>query len=236
MKKIIIILFCLVTTAGWAQTEETVSTRNKEDWSAGGILLLAFVGSTEGFDNNTEQYIPQVSEIWLGHSFLNMGENQAQLNLKNGTLYKLDLGCTLLQVSRNLYHGIAGVSVGILVEAFNYTVANGYGAYKSDRLIIVEPKRERDDKDYFDFTMLRVPMLIGVQTRNHHFSVQTGFALCYSSQPGAQWLATVGIGPATINYSKNLSPLFKTSTGARAFPSSLTIGVDILYCLCHFSK
>ena len=235
-KNIICAMFFLVTTAGWAQTEETAYTRNKEDWSAGGILLLAFVGSTEGFDNSIEQYMPHVPEIWFGPSFVNMGKNQSQIHLKSGLLNKFDCGCTILLVSRNLYRGMVGVSAGIQTVAPCYTVANDYGAYKGYDWIEVAPKDNYHDKEYFSFTMLRIPVLVGAQTRNHHFSVQTGFGLCYSSKPGAQWLATVGIGPVTVNYSKNLSPLFKTRDGARAYPSSITVGVDLLYIMCHGSK
>lgn len=76
-------------------------------------------------------------------------------------------------------------------------------------------KDKEHKRDELSFTALRIPLQIGAQTSNRLFSLQTGVALLYTTRPGAQWLVTVGMGPLAINYSQNLTPLFKLADRRR---------------------
>lgn len=53
---------------------------------------------------------------------------------------------------------------------------------------------------------------------------------------GAQWLVTAGIGPFTVNFTQNLTPHIKLADGTKAYPSSLTIGLDLWYAMCRFQR
>ena len=57
--------------------------------------------------------------------------------------------------------------------------------------------------------------------------------LLHTRHVGAQWLLIAGVGPVTVNYTQNLTPLFKLEDGTKAYPSSLTVGVDIWYLMCR---
>ena len=116
-----------------------------------------------------------------------------------------------------------------------YNLTSGYSADKDGYRVEVVPTDENHEEDDLSFTAVRFPLLIGAQTNNRLFSLQTGLGLYQTSRFGAQWLVTAGVGPFTINYSRNLTPLFKLSDGSKAYPSSFSIGVDIWYYLCRFT-
>jgi hypothetical protein len=235
---IVTMLFCSLTIG--AQNDESVSLREKQKWAVDGLIaLLAPAPATEYYDKNIECYTPVVPMIWFGTSWLNSsmtGDKQAQLPLRSGIFNKIDCGFTILQISRNLYRGIAGISAGLQFEGCFYKVSNDYCAEKDGYKVEFVPADKEHKNNSLSFTALRIPLLIGAQTNNRLFSLQTGVGLNYTSRFGAQWLVTAGLGPFTINYSQNLTPLFKLNHGTKVYPTSLSIGVDIWYWICRFYK
>ena len=162
-----------------------------------------------------------------------MGVPQSQFPLCSGVFRNIDGGCTIFQVSRSLYRGNVGVTAGLQIASYAYDVIPNYSVEKDGYRVKLVPKDEEHQRDELSFTALRIPLQIGAQTSNRLFSLQTGVALLYTTRPGAQWLVTAGLGPLTINYSQNLTPLFKLADGTKAYPSSLTVGVDIWNFLCR---
>lgn len=239
-RSIFIIILALFTLTTMAQNDGSVSLREKQKWAVDGLIaLLAPAPATEYYNKNLECYSPVVPMIWFGTSWLNSsmtGDKQAQLPLRSGIFNKIDCGFTILQISRNLYRGIAGISAGLQFEGCFYKVLNDYCAEKDGYKVEFVPTDKEHKNNSLSFTALRIPLLIGAQTNNRLFSLQTGVGLNYTSRFGAQWLVTAGLGPFTINYSQNLTPLFKLNDGTKAYPSSLSIGVDIWYWICRFYK
>ena len=237
MKRVLsFILLCCSMTA-MAQTDESVSERVKQKWAVGGLLTL-LSPALDYYDKKRECYNPPVPMVWLGPSWLNggmLGNQHAEYHLKSGIFNKLDYGFTILQISRNLYHGVVGISAGFQLGGIHYGISQDYSVEKDGHYVDFVPSDDNHKNDALSFFTVRIPMLIGIQTNNRLFSLQTGLGLCYTSRPGAQWLATAGLGPFTINLSQNITPLFKLRDGTKAYPLSLTIGVDIWYWLCRFS-
>lgn len=236
-RTIIIVLFAFFSVSGMSQTEESPTPRERQNWAVGGFLTL-LAPQPDYYDKNLERYNPPSQMIWFGSSWLNSGimeDRHAPLHLRSGVFNKIDCGFTILQISRNLYHGVVGISAGLQIEGQMYKLSSGYGAYKDGYRVDIAPTDDNHNKDNLFFTAVRVPLLIGAQTNNRLFSLQTGLGLYQTSRFGAQWLVTAGVGPFTINYSRNLTPLFKLSDGSKAYPSSFSIGVDIWYYLCRFT-
>lgn len=237
-KKIIITaLLAFYTISGMAQTEESQASRGKQKWAVGGFLTL-LAPEPDYYDKTLERYNPPTQMVWFGSSWLNggmMGDRQAQFHLRSGVFNKIDCGFTILQISRNLYRGVVGVSTGLQFGGTMYNLSRGYGAEKDGYRVDIGPSDDNHKKDELSFAAVRIPLLIGAQTNNRLFSLQTGLGLCHTSRFGAQWLVTAGLGPVTINYSQNLTPLFKLSDGTKAYPSSFSIGFDLWYYLCRFT-
>ena len=233
----IIMLFAFNMIVGHSQTEESQYSGGKVNWAVGGFLTL-LAPEPDYYDKSLERYNPPVPMAWFGSSCPNgsiMGDRQAQFNLRSGVFTKIDCGFTILQFSRNLYRGFIGVSAGFQIGGTMYRLPSGYGAKKDGYRVEIAPLDDSHNKESLDFAAVRIPLLIGAQTRNRLFSFQTGLGLYHTSRFGAQWLVTAGLGPLTINYSQNLTPLFKLSSGAKAYPSSLSLGFDIWYLLCRFT-
>ena len=227
-------LFTLLVPPTAAQTGETAASNTQENWAVSGLLCLSYIGDLNDDTRPSVCYNPPVPMLMLGSSWLNggiKGDRQAQFPLRSGVFRKLAGGFTLLQVSRNLYRGIFGVSAGLQVGGYSYDVAPGYSAEKNGHRVEFVPADNEHKNDKLSFIMFRMPLMIGAHDRNRLFSLQTGLGLCYTSRPGAQWMLTAGVGPVTFNYSQNLTPLFKSGDGTNAYPSSFTIGLDILYLL-----
>ena len=232
IRQIIIVVLLLSAQQGMAQD---VEQQREEKWAHGGVLML-LAPDFDYYDKDLVRYDPPSPFIWFGGSWLNggmMGDPQAQFPLRSGALRKVDWGFTIFQVSRNLYRGNVGVTAGLQIAGYLYDVAPSYSVEKDGYRVAFMPKDKEHQRDELSFTALRIPLQIGAQTSNRLFSLQTGVALLYTTRPGAQWLVTAGLGSLTINYSQNLTPLFKLADGTKAYPSSLTVGVDIWNFLCR---
>ena len=242
MKKwLSVMLLALVCLPGsgqdLAQTEGSDFMRRKEKWAIVG-MVTALDPDFDYYDKNLESYNPPAPWFWFGTSSLNsgpMGDRQAQFHLRSGVFKKLDCGGTIIQFSRNLYRGIIGVSAGLQYGAHIYYVSRDYSAIKNGYHVEFVPSEEEHKSESLEFAEVRIPLLIGAQTSNRLFSLQSGITLCQASRFGAQWQTTAGLGPITISYSQNLTSLFKLPDGTKAYPSSFTVGVDIWYLLCRFT-
>lgn len=234
---VLTILLILLPISTMAQIDEPTPFRQKQKWATGGLLML-LSPRIDYYDKNLERYSPPVPMVWFGPSWLNdakTGDGSPKFPLSNGVFSKIDCGFTILQISRNLYRGIVGVTAGFQLESYIYNVSNGYHAEKDGHRVDFVPSDDEHKSKKISFSSLRIPLLIGAQTNNRLFSIQTGFGLYHSSRLGCQWMVTAGLGPFTVNYSRNLTPLFKLNDGTKAHPMSLTIGVDVWYWLCRFS-
>ena len=234
MKYVFTLLLTFVAYMGMAQSGEETSPDEKLKWSAGGLLMLLAPDTDDSYyEKDEERYVPQTTMIWLGSSRLSDGimhGSQSPFHLKNGSLSQMEAGATFLQFSRNLYRGLAGYSVGLQFVGTSYAFKD----YDND----------------LDMYAARIPLLVGIQTPKRWLSLQTGLGLyaggskwedkseshphLHTRHVGAQWLLTAGVGPVTVNYTQNLTPLFKLSDGIKAYPSSFTVGVDIWYLMCRF--
>ena len=232
IRQTIIVALLLLAQQGMAQNEER---QQAEKWSVGGLLML-LAPDIEHYDKDWVCYDPPSPMVWFGSSWLNggmMGDHHAQFPLRSGVFQKIDCGFTFFQLSRNLYRGNVGITAALQIEGSSYDVARNYSVEKDGYHVAFVPEDEEHQRDRLDYTALRIPLQIGVQTSNHLFSLQTGVGLLYTSRPGVQWLATAAFGPLTINYSQNITPLFKLPDGTKAYPLSLSIGVDIWNILCR---
>lgn len=231
---IITALLSVLALSGMAQTEEPSSQKEIHNWAAGGLVGLLGAGpNPEYYDKNIE-YNPPTPVVWFGSSWLN-GSMKENMNLRSGVFNKIDAGVTILQISRNLYKGVVGVSASLQFGVTEYTLSSGFRAKKDGHRVDIVSSDENQKRNTLSFTAMRLPLLVGAQTNNRMFSLQTGFGLCHTSRFGAQWLVTAGLGPITFNYSKNLTPLFKLNDGTEAYPSSFTLGIDIMYMISLFS-
>lgn len=236
MRHVIILLFSFVAISGMAQTEsgEIISPDEKLKWSAGGLfMLMAPYADDSYYEKDEERYVPQTSMVWLGSTRLSDGilqGSQSPFHLRNGFLKQQEGGVTFLQFSRNLYRGMAGYTVGLQFVGTTYEFI--------------------DYDNELNLYAARIPLLVGIQTPKRWLSLQTGLGLyaggskwegesgnhdIHTSHVGVQWLLTAGIGPVTVNYTQNLTPIFKLADGTKAFPSSFTVGVDIWYLMCRLS-
>ena len=112
------------------------------------------------------------------------------------------------------------------------------------------PSSEKLRENYINNFSIRIPLLLGVQTRGRELSLQTGIILhgdrlTYRNRyPGekeavgqpfhgyhfrASYTAIAGIGPVTLSFTQSLVPLFQLTNGVKAYPSSLTLGIDPWY-------
>ena len=217
-----------------AQTEsgEEISPDEKLKWSVGGFfMLMAPYADDSYYEKDEERYVPQTTTVWLGSTRLSDGilkGSQSPFHLRNGFLKQQEGGVTFLQFSRNLYRGLAGYTVGLQFVGTSYAFKD----YDND----------------LDMYAVRIPLLVGIQTPKRWLSLQTGLGLyaggskwkdksddhgLHTSHVGVQWLLTAGIGPVTVNYTQNLTHLFKLADGTKAYPSSFTVGVDIWYLMCR---
>ena len=263
MRHVTILLFSIITISGMAQTEsrEKISPEEKSTWSAGGLLMLMAPNADNTYYEKDEgRYVPQTSMVWLGSTRLSDGMmqgSQSPFHLRNGFLRQNEVGVTFLQFSRNLYRGLAGYTMGLQFIANTYAFSNGYLAKAVDsRIDFVPSVSHLDDNDLFLYAV-RIPLLVGIQTPKRWLSLQTGLGLyaggskykyrykgedksdkhhLHTSHVGVQWLLTAGIGPVTVNYTQNLTPLFKLADGTNAYPSSFTVGIDIWYLMCRLSR
>ena len=234
MRHVIILLFSLVTISGMAQKEsgEEISPDEKMKWSVGGLfMLMAPYADDSYYEKDEERYVPQTSMVWFGSAQLSDGILQGShspFHLRKGFPEQHQGGVTFLQLSRNLYRGLAGYSVGLQFVGTTYAFS--------------------DYDDELNLFAVRIPLLVGIQTPKRWLSLQTGLGLyadggkwkdksddhgLHTSHVGVQWLLTAGIGPVTVNYTQNLTHLFKLADGTKAYPSSFTVGVDIWYLMCR---
>ena len=260
MKYVFTLFFTLVTMLGMAQSEEKISPDEKLKWSAGGLfMLLAPYADNSYYEKDEERYVPQTSMVWFGSTRLSDGMfqgSQSPFHLRNGFLRQNEGGVTFLQFSRNLYRGLAGYTVGLQFVGTTYSFSNDYLAKSSDNRIDFVPTGSGVDDNELVLYAARIPLLVGIQTPKRWLSLQTGLGLYaggskykfrykgedksekhhfHTSHVGVQWLLTAGIGPVTVNYTQNLTHLFKLADGTKSYPSSFTIGVDIWYLMCRLS-
>lgn len=234
VRQIVVVAFLLFALQGMAQNDE----QKKENWAVGGFLML-LAPEFDYYDKDLVRYDPPSPMLWFGGSWIKngtTGDRYSQIPLRNGVFRKLDVGFTIFQLSRNLYRGNVGITAGLQIAGYMYHVAPSYSVEKDGYRVAFVPKDEEHQRDQLSFTALRIPLQIGAQTSNHLFSLQTGIGLLYTTRPGVQWLVTAAVGPLTINYSQNLTPLFKLADGTKAYPSSLTVGVDIWNFFCRIKR
>jgi hypothetical protein len=233
MKYVFTLFFTLIALLVMAQSEEKISPDEKLKWSAGGLfMLMAPYADDSYYEKDEERYVPQTSMVWLGSTRLSdriLQGSQSPFHLRNGFLKQQEGGVTFLQFSRNLYRGLAGYTVGLQFVGTTY-------AFK-------------DYDNELNLYAARIPLLVGIQTPRRWLSLQTGLGLyaggckwedkseshpsLHTSHVGVQWLLTAGIGPVTVNFTQNLTHLFKLTDGTKAYPSSFTVGVDIWYLMCR---
>ena len=201
------------------------------------FLILAFY--TQAYSQNSEEFIPSDA-----HS-----PNAAELSS-----YGLAISLSALPLrAQRIVNNISALAK----RANTYAFSNGYLAKAVDsRIDFVPSVSHLDDNDLFLYAV-RIPLLVGIQTPKRWLSLQTGLGLyaggskykyrykgedksdkhhLHTSHVGVQWLLTAGIGPVTVNYTQNLTPLFKLADGTNAYPSSFTVGIDIWYLMCRLSR
>ena len=261
VRYVITLLFSLVALSGLAQSEEKISPYERMKLSGGGLLILmAPYVDHHYYDKDNERYVPQTSMVWLGSARISDGilnGSRQHFHLKEGFLKQIDGGITLLQLSRSLYRGFAGYSIGLQFEGSSYNFSRSHIARSADgRISFVSAEPELEENELTSYAA-RVPLLVGIQTPRRWLSLQTGLGLyvgCseyeyrfkgrertedhhfHTSHLGAQWLVTAGLGPFTVNFTQNLTPHFKLADGTKAYPSSLTIGVDFWYLACRLTS
>ena len=226
--KIISSLFALVAINGLAQTYENDTTQLDRDISGGGLMML-MTPTSDPYDSSERYYQPQTPWIWLGNTRMN---NSVR---RNGDFHENsmnEVGVTLLMLSKSLsrHNANTGVSAGLqfLDKSYQYSGID------------------------FSYWTIRIPVLIGIQDNRRNFTLQTGLGLYgggFDSEDGegkydyenlktihvgVQWMLNASVGPFCLGYTYNLTPLFKLPDGANAFPSSLTVGLDVWYILSHF--
>ena len=83
----------------------------------------------------------------------------------------------MLQLSRNLYKGIAGYSIGLQFEGSTYNFSRHCIAKsRGGRIDFEATEAELEENDLFSFHV-RIPLLVGVQTPKRWLSLQTGLGL-----------------------------------------------------------
>jgi len=237
--------------------ERPAFPRKKDQWGAGGLIcLMVPTLSFRNFyyDNRlSERYDPQWPTIWLGPSWLGstiMGSDHQPFHLRHGMFRKLDFGFTFLQISKNLYRGIAGVSAGLQFVGNNYAISLDQVMRKDGNRVVLDPQEEALRENHLNFSCVRIPVMVGLQTYGRQLSIQTGLGLyvggcnysyrrkdddkpeephLHTQHFGAQWMVMAGIGPVTLTFTQFLVPLYKLSDGTKAYPASLTVGFDINY-------
>jgi len=232
------VLFIYVAITTMAQTNELTPVREKQKWAIGGLITF-LAPDIEPYDKNLECYNPPAPMVWFGPSLLNeglLGNCQAEFHLRNGLFNKCECGFTVLQISRNLYHGVIGISTSLQFGGLSFGISRDFSVERDGRYVDFLPSNDYHKNHDLSFTYVRIPLLIGAQTNNRLFSLQTGLGLCYTYRPGLQWLSTAGIGPLTINLSQNLTHLFKLRDGSKAYPLSISIGLDVWYLLSHWKS
>lgn len=169
-----------------SQTEESHAAREKQNWAFGGLITW-LAPDFNYYDKNLECYNPPTQMVWFGSSWLNggmMGDRQAQSHLRSGVFNKIDCGFTILQISRNLYRGVVGISAGLQIGGPMYKLSSGYSADKDGYRVDIVPTDDNHKKDNLSFTIVRIPLLLGAQTNNRLFSLQTGLGLYQASRFG----------------------------------------------------
>ena len=237
--------------------EKPAFPQKKDQWGAGGLIsLMAPTLSVKNiyYDNtNSERYDPQWPTIWFGPSWIRsgiMGNSYPGFHIRHGVFRKHDFGFTLLQISKNLYRGIAGVSAGLQFGGNTYDISLQRMMIKEGHDVAMEPLSEKLKDNTLSFTYVRIPVMVGLQTYGRQLSLQTGIGLyvggsqysykqrgddkpadhhLHTQNFGAQWMVMAGIGPVTLTFSQYLLPLYKLTDGTKAYPASLTVGFDINY-------
>ncbi|MBO4851383.1 MAG: family 78 glycoside hydrolase catalytic domain [Prevotella sp.] len=239
---------CVVENAPWR--------RPLEQWSAHLFPFAATMyegGEGSSLIDYSHCYDPQLPAFWMGGSMLYdgvFGSKYEGFHLRPGVWRKMEFGFTFLQVSRNLYRGVFGVSTALQFAIENYEFQRDVVAVRKGYKTAFEPAPEKLRQNYLNNFSIRIPLLLGVQTRGRELSLQTGLILhgdraTYKnrypdekeavSQPfhgnhfRASWTTIAGIGPVTLSFTQSLVPLFRLTNGVKAYPSSLTVGFDMWY-------
>ncbi len=236
--------------------ERSRYARPREQWAA--HLLPLYPICTNGevdyslFDYSS-CYDPQLPGLWVGGSTLHdgvFGNKYEGFHLRPGVWRKMEFGFTFLQVSRNLYRGVFGVSTALQFAIENYQLHRDVVAKRKGDKTEFVPSNEMLRDNYINNFSVRIPLLLGVQTRSRVLSLQTGIILhgdrlTYRNrypdekesvgQPfhgyhfRASYTAIAAIGPVTLSFTQSLVPLFQLTNGVKAYPSSLSLGIDCWY-------
>ena len=205
------------------------------------------------WEGPSERYDPQLPTFWLGQSRLQdgiFGHTADAFHLRSGISNKTELGFTFLQISRNLYKGIAGISTALQMVGEFYEFDHDLLARRMGDRMKFEPAPEHLKRSELSNASFRIPVLVGLQTYGRQLSLQTGpvfhtdwseyniqyhgekestHARFHTNHFRVSWITVVGLGPLTFSYTQSLVPLFTLSDGTKAYPSSLNVGFDIWY-------
>ena len=240
-------------------TIERSALPHKKDQLGGGGGLIFLLAPTLTFRNvyydnkESERYDPQWPTLWFGPSWVNssiMGSSHPGFHIRHGVFRKQDFGFTFMQLSRNMYRGIAGVSAGLQLVSNSFDIALDQVMRREGNDVRFEPQDEALRENYLTFSYIRIPVMVGLQTYGRQLSIQTGLGLyvggsdykyryrgedkpedhhLHTQNFGAQWMVMAGIGPLTVTFTQFLVPLYKLSDGTKAYPASLTVGFDFNY-------
>ena len=202
---------------------------------------------------HANSYDPQMPILWIGHSQLLdgvFGSTYKGFHLRSGVYTKVELGFTFFQISKSLYRGIAGISTALQFVGESYLLDPEIIVKDRGGKSEIIPSAQRLKQNTLSNGAIRIPILVGLQSPNRIFSLQTGVMLhvgdaSYSNRyPGekkndglsfhcnhfrASWAMMAGVGPFTFAYTQSLVPLFELTNGVKAYNSSFTIGLDMWY-------
>ena len=199
-------------------------------------------------------YDPQIPSIWYGNSMLLdgiFGSSSTDFHLRNGVSKHYEIGITAFEIAKNLYGKYLGVSAAAQLYAGFYHFEKNTLLMRSHQNIDFVEAESPLKKNRFDYAGFRFPVLVGYQTPYKIFSIKTGLAIGtrgvdsknytykYSRDKkesesrlhinwfSTDWMTVVGLGPLTVTYKQGLLHLFKTTSGKKAYESSLTFGIDL---------
>ena len=199
-------------------------------------------------------YDPQIPSVWYGNSMLLdgiFGSSSPDFHLRNGVSKHYEFGVTAFEIAKILYGKYLGVSVAAQLYAGFYHFERNSLLMRSHQNIEFVEAVSPLEKNRMDYAGFRFPVLVGYQTPYKIFSIKTGLAIGtrgvdsknytyrYSRDKkesesrlhinwfSTDWMTVVGLGPLTVTYKQGLLHLFKTTSGKKAYESSLTFGIDL---------
>ena len=200
-----------------------------------------------------KMFDPQIPVVWFGMSSLHdgiFGNYSGDFHLKDGKWRKTEFGITIWQFSKSFYLRCLGLTLGMQIYGSHYRLEDGTRALRWGNKVEFRNTDEFFRSNSIDISGLRIPVLIGYHTPYNIFSIATGLTLGirrgdfeYSFHGenyqqshenhlhviffSVDWTAIAALGPFTLTYNHSFIPLFKTVNNINAYPSSLSLGIDI---------